>query len=228
VLPPQAITARFDVVTQEVRFSPYCWNLLAVRDTNRLLDEITPAQFEADGRLPYWADLWASSPVLAGHLRCRPGIAGGDLLELGCGLGLAGIAAAQAGASVTMTDYEDDALEFARYNAALNLTPVELARVTFRRLDWRRPDLPETFDVIAGADIAYERMNFEPLLSLARMMLRPGGVFLLTDPGREIGRDFILLASSRGFSANGRPVPVTHRGVDMIVVLWELSRREES
>ncbi len=71
-------------------------------------------------------------------------------------------------------------------------------------------------------------MNFEPLLSLARMMLRPGGVFLLTDPGREIGRDFILLASSRGFSANGRPVPVTHRGVDMIVVLWELSRREES
>ncbi len=127
-----------------------------------------------------------------------------------------------------MTDYEDDALEFARYNAALNLTPVELARVTFRRLDWRRPDLPETFDVIAGADIAYERMNFEPLLSLARMMLRPGGVFLLTDPGREIGRDFILLASSRGFSANGRPVPVTHRGVDMIVVLWELSRREES
>jgi len=228
VLPPLAITARFDVVTQEVRSSPYCWNLLAVRDTNRLLDEISPAQFEADGRLPYWADVWASSPVLAGHLRRRPGIAGMDLLELGCGLGLAGIAAAQAGASVTMTDYEDDALDFARYNASLNLTPEELARVTFRSLDWRRPDLRKTFDVIAGADIAYERVAFEPLLSLVRTMLRPGGVFLLTDPQREIGRDFILLASTRGFSASGRPVPVTHRGRDMIVVLWELTRRGES
>ncbi len=228
MLPPLAITTRFDVVTQEVRSAPYCWNLLAVRDTNRLLNEISPAQFEADGRLPYWADLWASAPVLAGHLRRRPGIAGRDLLELGCGLGLAGIAAAQAGASVTMTDYEDDALEFARYNAALNLTPEEFARVTFRKLDWRRPDLPQTFDVIAGADIAYDRTSFEPLLSLVRMMLRPGGVFLLTDPRREIGRDFILRASGRGFTANGLPVPVTHRGLDMIVVLWELFLPEES
>ena len=223
MLPPQAITTRFDVVTQEVRSTPYRWNLLAVRDTNRLLDEITPAQFEADGRLPYWADLWASAPVLAGHLRRRPGIAGRDLLELGCGLGLAGIAAAQAGASVTMTDYEDDALEFARFNAAQNLTSEELARVTFLKLDWRQPDLEQTFDIIAGADIAYERASFEPLLSLARTMLRPGGVFLLTDPQREIGGDFILQASGRGFTANGRPVPVTHRGRDLIVVLWELS-----
>jgi hypothetical protein len=59
------------------------------------------------------------------------------------------------------------------------------------------------------------------------MMLRPGGVFLLTDPGREIGRDFILVASGRGFTAKGLPVPVTHRGLDLIVDLWELSRREE-
>lgn len=222
MLPPPAITSRFDVVTREVRSSPYRWNLLAVRDTNRLLDEITPEQFEADGRLPYWADLWASSPVLAGHLRRRPGIAGVDLLELGCGLGLAGIAAAQAGASVTMTDYEEDALEFARYNAALNLTPEELARVTFRIMDWRRPDQSQTFSVIAGADIAYDRTNFEPLLSLVRLMLRPGGVFLLTDPRREIGSDFIRLASSLGFTANGHTVPVTHRDMDMIVDLWEL------
>ena len=228
MLPPPAITTRFDVVTREVLSSSYRWNLLAVRDTNRLLDEITPAQFESDGRLPYWADLWASSPVLAAHLRGRPGMAGSDFLELGCGLGLAGIAAAQAGASVTMTDYEDDALEFARYNASMNLRKDELSRVTFLNLDWRRPDLPRTFDVIAGADIAYDRANFDPLLSLVRKLLRPGGVFLLTDPRREIGRDFVLLASSRGFTANGLPVPVTHRGRNMIVVLWELSPGESS
>jgi ETFB lysine methyltransferase len=227
VLPPPAITARFDVVTQEVTSSPYRWSLLAVRDTNRLLEAITPARFEADGRLPYWAELWASSPVLAGHLRRRPGLAGRELLELGCGLGLAGIAAAQAGATVVMTDYEEDALEFARFNAAMNLDPGELSRVTFRCMDWREAEIPETFDVIMGADITYERRNFDPLITLVRRLLRPGGTFLLTDPDRDIGRDFIRLAASEGFSVSERSLHVTHRERDLTAILSELLRKEE-
>ena len=227
MLPPPAITTRFDVVTQEVCSSPYRWSLLAVRDTNRLLERITPGQFEADGRLPYWADLWASSPPLAGHLRRRPGLAGKELLELGCGLGLAGIAAAQAGARVVMTDYEEDALEFARFNAATNLDAEELSRVTFRCMDWRNAEIRETFDIIMGADIAYERRNFEPLLSLARRSLRPGGAFLLTDPDRDIGRDFIRLAGSGGFSVSEQPLRVNHRGREVTVILSELFWKEK-
>lgn len=227
MLPPPAITARFDVATQEVSSPPYRWTLLAVRDTNRLLEAITPARFEADDRLPYWADLWASSPVLAGHLRRRPGLAGRELLELGCGLGLAGIAAAQAGATVVMTDYEEDALEFARFNAAMNLDPGELSRVTFRCMDWREAEIPETFDVIMGADITYERRNFDPLITLVRRLLRPGGTFLLTDPDRDIGRDFIRLAASEGFSVSERSLHVTHRERDLTVILSELLRKEE-
>ena len=222
MLPPPALTTRFDVVTQEVSSTPYRWSLLAVRDTNRLLETITPARFEADGRLPYWADLWASSIVLAGHLRQRPGLAGKDLLELGCGLGLSGSAAAQAGATVVMTDYEEDALEFARFNAAANLDPAELSRVMFRCMDWRDPKVPGTFDVIVGADIAYERRNFEPIIALVRRLLRPGGTFLLTDPDRDIGRDFIRMAGSAGFSASERSFPVNHRGRDLTVILSEL------
>lgn len=227
MLPPPAITARFDVVTQEVCSAPYRWSLLAVRDTNRLLEAITPARFEADGRLPYWADLWASSPVLAGHLRQRSRLAGKDILELGCGLGLAGIAAAQAGATVVMTDYEEDALDFARFNAAMNLDPGELSRVTFRCMDWRNAEIPESFDVVMGADIAYERRNFEPILSLVRRLLRPGGTFLLTDPDRDIGRDFVRLAGSAGFSVSERSFAVNHRGRDLTVILSELSLKEE-
>jgi predicted nicotinamide N-methyase len=227
VLPPPAITARFDVVTQEIRFSSYCWSLLAVRDSNRLLERITTATFERDGRLPYWADLWASSPVLAGHLRQRAGLTGKDLLELGCGLGLAGIAGAQAGATVMMTDYEEDALEFARFNAALNLDPAQLSRVRFRCMDWRGAEIPERFDVIIGADIAYERMNFESLLSLVRRLLRRDGMFILTDPDRDIGRDFILQAKREGFSVSEKRFPVNHRGRDLTVVLSELLRKEE-
>jgi predicted nicotinamide N-methyase len=227
VLPPPAITTRFDVVTHDVCFTPFRWSLLAVRDTNRLLEAITPDQFEADGRLPYWADLWASSPALAGHLRQRPGLAGKKLLELGCGLGLAGIAAAQAGATVLMTDYEEDALAFARFNAAMNLERGELSRVTFRCMDWRIAEIPETFDIIIGADIAYERRNFEPILSLVRRLLRPGGAFLLADPDRDTGRDFVRLAGSGGFSVSEHRFPVNHRGRDLTVILSELLRKEE-
>lgn len=227
MIPPPAITTRFDVVTQEVCSTPYRWSLLAVRDTNSLLDAISPAQFEADGRLPYWADLWASSPVLAGHLRRRPGLAGKNLLELGCGLGLAGIAAAQAGAAVVMTDYEEDALEFARFNASMNLSPAELSRVTFRGMDWRAAEIPERYDIIIGADIVYERRNFEPLLTLVRRLLRSGGAFLLTDPDRDTGRDFIRLAASGGFSVSEQSLRVNHRGRDLTVILSELIRKEE-
>lgn len=155
-------------------------------------------------------------------------MAGKDLLELGCGLGLAGIAAAQAGARVMMTDYEEDALAFARFNAAVNLDPAGLTRVEFRCVDWRDAEMQERFDIIAGADIVYERVNFDPLLTLVRRLLRPGGVLLLTDPGRDIGGAFIRLAGERGFSVAESLFPVTHRGRDLTVVMWELSPTEQA
>jgi SAM-dependent methyltransferase len=125
-----------------------------------------------------------------------------------------------------MTDYEEDALEFARFNAATNLDPGELSRVRFRCMDWRNAEIPETFDIIMGADIAYQRNDFGPIISLVRRLLRPGGTFLLTDPDRDIGRDFIRLAGSEGFSASGHSVPVSHRGRDLTVTLSELRRKD--
>ena len=224
--PPQSITARYDVVTEQVRAGSYAWSLLAVRDTNLLVDAISPAQFEADEQLPYWADVWASSVAMARALRERPGLCGSAVLELGCGLGLAGIAAAQAGAAVTMTDYEPDAVEFSRYNAAVNLTPEERARVSFRMLDWHDTEAAGTFDLVIGADIVYDRQNFAALVSCARRNLRPGGSFLVADPGRSIGRDFMRLAAGEGFRLSERSVAVTHRGRDLKVTLADLVRGE--
>ena len=219
---PQSITARYDVVTEQVRVRSYNWSLLAVRDSNLLVDAITPEKFEADGRLPYWADVWASSIAMACALRERAGLRGSTLLELGCGLGLAGIAGAQAGATVTMTDYEPDAIEFARCNAAANLTPEEHARVVLRMLDWRDSEAAGTFDLVVGADIVYERQSFPALIACVRRNLRPGGSFLVADPGRSIGRDFMRLASAEGFRLSEATVTVTHRGRDLSITLADL------
>ena len=130
-------------------------------------------------------------------------MAGKTVLELGSGVGLAGVAAARVGARVTLTDYETDALLFARYNAIMNL-PVEAfqRRVRCVPMDWRVPDIGVKFEVIIGADIVYERKNFVPILSLLQSYLLPGGRALLTEPDRTIGQAFLAAAQEYPFSVH--------------------------
>jgi predicted nicotinamide N-methyase len=125
------------------------------------------------------------------------------VLELGSGLGLAGIAAACAGACVTLTDYETDALLFARYNALMNL-PAGLFqnRVRCLPMDWRSPGIAMKFDVIIGADIVYERRNFSPVLALLQAHLHPGGRAVLAGPDRAIGRAFLGAARDADLSVH--------------------------
>jgi 2-polyprenyl-3-methyl-5-hydroxy-6-metoxy-1,4-benzoquinol methylase len=101
-------------------------------------------------------------------------------LEVGCGLGLPGIAALSMGLRVTFSDYDPTALRFAADNARLN------GFDDFRtlRLDWRAPPEGLQFPVILAADLVYELRNVEPLVGLIKKMLAPGGLCLLTDQDR--------------------------------------------
>src|SRR5436190_24344685 len=85
-------------------------------------DLINEAEFERDERLPYWAEIWPSSRVLAAHIIGMPARER-TMLELGCGAGLVATAASLAGFRVTVSDYYEDALRFARANAWLNHAP---------------------------------------------------------------------------------------------------------
>jgi predicted nicotinamide N-methyase len=212
----RSIRERYDTVLREVIVGKQVFTLLAVRDTNALVDAIDPEVFAADERFPYWADLWVSSVVLAEHLS---GLAAGTrVLELGCGLGLAGIAAARAGATVTLTDIDPDALLFAAENSGLNLEPAQRERVTIAPMDWRTPIPQRPFDLVIGADIVYERRFFEPLLALLPRVIATGGAALLAEPDRAVGMDFLAQAREAGWRVstsrfarvwNGRPVTVT-------------------
>jgi predicted nicotinamide N-methyase len=137
------------------------------------------AAFEADERIPYWADVWESAIVLAEDLTLTDG-RGLTLLELGCGLGLPALAAARAGFTVTATDYESAALEGVEYNAVRN----GLAVVT-RELDWRRiPDDFGRFDRVVAADVLYEQHHAEALAAVIARTLTADGVALVADPCR--------------------------------------------
>src|SRR5689334_9914949 len=106
-------------------------SLLRPRDSDELLEE---EAFEQEEFLPYWAELWPSSVALARAVGARA-LRGARTLELGCGLGLASIAAARAGGRVLATDWSPDAIRFTNDNAARNGVELETELV-----DWNAPD----------------------------------------------------------------------------------------
>jgi len=144
------------------------------------------AAFEADERIPYWADVWESAIVLAEEIARLEG-RDKTLLELGCGLGLPSLVAAAAGFAVTATDYEEPALEGVRYNA---LRAGQKAIQT-RVLDWRNlPDGFPLFDRVIAADVLYEAHHAEALACVIARTLRPDGVAMVADPCRARAAGF--------------------------------------
>lgn len=147
-----------------------------------------------DDYMPYWAYLWPAALQIAESILQNPWPRETRVLELGCGLGLVGIAALAAGYNASLTDYDVKAITTAKMNALLNGFPDADAFV----LDWRMP--PEmTYPVIIGCDVTYESRNHAPLLDLIDRMLEPDGFCWIADGGRKAAPAFIDLARNRGY-----------------------------
>lgn len=124
---------------------------------------------------PFWAFAWAGGQVLARYVLDHPGcVRGRSVLDLGCGSGLVGIAAAVAGAErVVVCDCDPAALEAAGHNAALN--GVEL------RAESEPAQAVEGCDVLLAADVLYEPQTAEDLERAASRV----ELALVSDPGRK-------------------------------------------
>ena len=130
-------------------------------------------------QMPYWADIWPASVGLARRLMRGDSLVGRRVMDLGCGVGIAGLAAGRRGAAVHFVDLEADALHFARFNAR------QVERVSSEQLDWFRSTAEGVFDLMLLADVAYEERNFEPLTRHLRTCLAVGGEAIVADPYRE-------------------------------------------
>jgi len=220
-----SLRAAYDIRLESVEIAGHIFTLAVVRDSYALTDAIAPEAFAADERLPYWADLWTSSLELARWCLTDPSVPGATVLEIGCGVGLAGIAAAHAGASVLMTDADPNALRFARLNALRNLPASAMrARLSVGVLDWDIPGAIEPVDIVLGGDVIYERSVFNRLLDLFDAALRPGGVAVLTDPDRAIGRAFLERAAERGYVVRSERQPVLRDAMTITVVRSHLRK----
>ena len=138
------------------------------------------AAFAADQYLPYWADLWPAARMLAKVIVRENWPPGLEALEIGCGLGLPGVAALSRGLRVTFSDYDATALEFAADNARLN----GFDNFELLQLDWRYPPADLQVPLVLGSDLIYEMRNVAPLVALLKQVLQPGGTALLTDQDR--------------------------------------------
>lgn len=163
------------------------WIVTAVQNQDALLKSVqTDADLE---NFPYGLMLWASAIGLAEWLTENPkAVAGKQVLEIGAGIGLVGLVAASLGAEVVQTDYQTEALELCRWNAAQN----GIVNITHRIADWR--DFPEDllgFPVIVASDILYERTLHPILEVLLPRLLAPNGRLILSDPLRPQAMDFL-------------------------------------
>lgn len=112
----------------------------------------------------YWAFCWGSGLALARYLINHPEVvAGKSVLDVGSGSGVAGIAAARAGAKhVVACDIDDDARLASETNAVLSGVTLELS-----------DDLERAprCDIALLADVLYDRSNL-PLLKRTRERAR--------------------------------------------------------
>lgn len=130
---------------------------------------------------PYWAFAWAGGQALARTLLDSPDLVRGkSVLDLGCGAGLAGIAALKSGArSVLAADIDRIALVATALNAADNDVALETTA------DDLLSGLPSDFDVLLVGDLFYERQLAERVLALIEPAAARGSVVLIGDPQRN-------------------------------------------
>jgi len=137
---------------------------------------------------PYWIQIWPAAVAMARLLARVSGLSGQRALDLGCGVGVPGIAAGRMGALVTFADRQAEALAFAGWNGARQ--PGALVPA-LHQIDWARDVVPGTFDLLLLSDVSYRPVHHSALRRHLAAALAPDGVVLHADPLRRESTPFV-------------------------------------
>src|SRR5262249_59255707 len=122
--PPEAVT---ETVREAVYIDDRTFHIEQPVDSDKLFDHPwVRSAYAADEYVPYWATLWPSARMLAKVVlreKWEDYPQPVRVLEVGCGLGLAGIACLAGGLRGTFSAVDETALSFAAANAPLHPFP---------------------------------------------------------------------------------------------------------
>lgn len=150
--------------------------------------------------LPFWAKIWRTA-FLVSYFVQRLEPAGKSMLEIGAGVGVAGLFAAARGFSVTITDIHPDALLFTRI-AALKNGLAE--RVTVRRADFSADRLDERYDYILGSEVLYLEDHYRALVKFLAAHLKDdpaAEIILAKEYSRKAKKFFKLIEGDYAFKS---------------------------
>lgn len=168
----------------------------------------TRARFEQDEYLPYWAEFWPAARLLAERVAAWPALAPGEsgprVLEIGCGLGLVGLATLLRGYDVTISDYDAHALAFVKESARRSGLPEPRTAI----VDWRETYSELSSDCILAAEVLYEARSIRPVAEFLARHLRPEGYALLVDACRRPADAFPAAADAAGLCVETEQAPL--------------------
>ena len=179
--------ARMDWKWDQVRIADRPFRLAVAADPDAMLIEACRRQDAGEQGVidPFWATTWRAAAGLDRYLD-RLDLHGTRVLELGCGTGHAGIAAALRGARVTLTDGVEDPLLLVKMSAWPIREACEIRRLRFGVDKIETPRFP----LILGSDVTYLRTLWPELEKCFDDHLADDGQVLLSDPYRIIANEY--------------------------------------
>lgn len=197
-----------------------------IKDMPRYLDRLVGKTRPGESvELPLWAKIWPSCLMLSMFMTRCPLEKGASVIELGAGVGVAGLAAAKKGIAVTVTDIEPDALLFSRIGALKNGVE-DLVNVV--RCDFTKDALDRRYDMIMGCEILYQDHVYEPLHEFLEAHLSEDAtaeIVIALDSVRK-GKGFFQRAEDRyAMMRQSFPYKDEESGQERAAVLYRLRRK---
>lgn len=201
--------------------APRAVRIYEVDDLERYVDRAALLAEREPVDPPYWALVWSGAEAVARAVMAGPSLIGATVLDLGCGLGLAGLAAALRGARVSFADHCPEALAYAEASARANgVTGWDCAL-----LDFTRDRLGRRFDRILAADVVYDPAHHTALAGFLEAHSGEAGQIWLTDRLYVATDSFFADMRARGFADEVEEVVVPEMGESMKTRLHRLARR---